>query len=56
MSRWSSYAPGAVHGHTSGKWVETTEVAPTILQLLGLDPNQLRAVRIEHTQVLPGIR
>ena len=33
--------------------VETTQVAPTILQLLGLDPNQLQAVQIEHTDALP---
>lgn len=33
--------------------VETTRIAPTILRLLGLDPNALQAVRIEHTQVLP---
>jgi len=38
---------------TSG--VETTQVAPTILHLLGLDPRQLQAVRIEGTRVLPGI-
>ena len=35
--------------------VETTQVAPTILQLLGLDPNSLQAVQQEGTQVLPGI-
>jgi len=35
--------------------VETTQIAPTILKLLGLDPNQLQAVRIEHTAaLLPG--
>ncbi len=33
--------------------VETTQIAPTILKLLGLDPNALQAVQIEHTQVLP---
>ena len=33
--------------------VETTQIAPTILQLLGLDPNALKAVQIEHTAVLP---
>ena len=32
--------------------VETTQIAPTILQLLGLDPNSLAAVAAEHTQVL----
>ena len=35
--------------------VETTQIAPTILRLLGLNPNALQAVRIEHTAVLPGI-
>jgi hypothetical protein len=33
--------------------VETTQIAPTILQLLGLDPNQLESVQIEHTAALP---
>jgi arylsulfatase A-like enzyme len=33
--------------------VETTQIAPTILQVLGLDPNSLRAVQIEHTALLP---
>jgi hypothetical protein len=36
--------------------VGTTEIAPTILALLGLDPGALQAVRIEHTAVLPGLR
>jgi Type I phosphodiesterase / nucleotide pyrophosphatase len=49
------YAPGTVSRSQSSAWVETTQVAPTILRLLGLDPNGLRAVRIEGTQVLPGI-
>ena len=35
--------------------VETTQVAPTILALLGLDPNKLTAVQSEGTQVLPGL-
>jgi hypothetical protein len=35
--------------------VENTQIAPTILSLLGLDPRALQAVRIEGTQVLPGI-
>jgi hypothetical protein len=49
------YAPGAVPHSTPHAWVETTQVAPTILHLLGLDPNSLQAVQIEGTQVLPGI-
>jgi hypothetical protein len=35
--------------------VETTQVAPTILALLGLNPNALTAVQVEGTQVLPGL-
>jgi len=35
--------------------VETTQIAPTILVALGLDPDKLDAVRIEGTQVLPGL-
>jgi hypothetical protein len=49
------YAPHAVKSGSNGQWVETTQVAPTILQLLGLDPNSLQAVQQEGTQVLPGI-
>ncbi len=49
------YAPGVVRPRSSDRWVETTQVAPTVLSLLGLDPNALQAVRIEGTEVLPGI-
>jgi hypothetical protein len=35
--------------------VETSQVAPTILQLLGLDPKALDAVRVEGTPVLPSL-
>ncbi|HEY1421051.1 MAG TPA: alkaline phosphatase family protein [Candidatus Dormibacteraeota bacterium] len=33
--------------------VETTQIAPTILDLLGLNPSLLKSVQIEHTQALP---
>ena len=36
--------------------VETAQVAPTILALLGLDPNRLISVQQEGTQVLPGLQ
>jgi hypothetical protein len=49
------YAPGSVRPSSSHRWVETTQVAPTILSLLGLDPDALQAVQIEGTRVLPGI-
>ena len=48
--------PGVGHGRVIGAPVETTEIAPTILALLGLDPGALQAVQIEHTAVLPGLR
>lgn len=35
--------------------VETYEIAPTILEALGLDPGKLTAVQKEGTQVLPGL-
>jgi predicted AlkP superfamily pyrophosphatase or phosphodiesterase len=34
--------------------VATTQIAPTILGVLGLDPDELEAVRLEHTRALPG--
>ena len=40
--------------HRVGAAVETTQIAPTILQLLGLDPNDLQAVQAEHTRSLLG--
>ncbi|HEX9316723.1 MAG TPA: phosphodiesterase, partial [Actinomycetota bacterium] len=33
--------------------VTTSQVAPTVLAALGLNPGKLDAARIEHTQVLP---
>ena len=36
--------------------VQTTQVAPTILKALGLDPNALKSVRVEKTSPLPGLR
>jgi Type I phosphodiesterase / nucleotide pyrophosphatase len=35
--------------------VATSQVAPTILRALGLDPSALKAVRVEHTEALPGL-
>ena len=45
-----------IKAKTLGTPVETRQVAPTILSLLGLDPNSLDAVRQEGTSVLPGIQ
>jgi Type I phosphodiesterase / nucleotide pyrophosphatase len=41
---------------TVSSFVETAQVAPTILKALGLDPDALDAVRIEGTPVLPAVR
>jgi arylsulfatase A-like enzyme len=43
-------APDGVHDSAS---VQTKQIAPTILSLLGLNPRSLQAVRVEHTTVLP---
>ena len=40
--------------NTNYQFVETKQVAPTILKFLGLDPNALDAVKMEGTAVLPG--
>jgi len=36
--------------------VQTNQIAPTILALLGLKPHELQAVQAEHTKVLPNLR
>jgi hypothetical protein len=43
---------GAAGGTAVTAPVETTQIAPTILELLGLNPDELEAVRIEETQPL----
>ncbi|HKW07819.1 MAG TPA: alkaline phosphatase family protein [Candidatus Dormibacteraeota bacterium] len=42
-------------GKTVTSSVETTQIAPTILELLGLNPQALQAVKAEGTKVLPSI-
>ncbi|HLZ12423.1 MAG TPA: alkaline phosphatase family protein [Candidatus Acidoferrum sp.] len=44
-----------VEAHTVNSFVETAQVAPTILKILGLDPDALDAVREEGTPVLPSL-
>jgi arylsulfatase A-like enzyme len=46
-------APGAA-GSRIRAGAQTTQVAPTILRLLGLDPLALIGVKAEGTPVLPG--
>jgi hypothetical protein len=47
--------PGLGSGKTVSTSVGTTQVAPTILRALGLDPKLLQAVVKEQTAVLPGL-
>ena len=47
---------GAQAGAVVSDQVGTVQVAPTILALLGVNPQLLQAVRSEHTAVLPMIR
>ena len=44
-----------LHQRTVSAPVATDQVAPTILEALGLDPNALDGVRIEGTPVLPDV-
>ena len=44
-----------LHARAVTSFVETAQVAPTILKLLGLDPESLDAVQKEGTPVLPGL-
>ncbi|MDP9044613.1 MAG: alkaline phosphatase family protein [Pseudomonadota bacterium] len=46
----------ALESRTVARRVETTQVAPTILRTLGLDPRLLHSVAVEGTRVLPGLR
>ncbi|MDB6084905.1 MAG: type phosphodiesterase/nucleotide pyrophosphatase [Gammaproteobacteria bacterium] len=46
----------SLHPRTVESFVETSQVAPTILKVLGLDPRELEAVRVEGTPILPGLR
>lgn len=40
---------------TLSTFVQTAQVAPTILEALGLDPSSLQTVQLEGTQPLPGL-
>lgn len=52
---------GLTSGHTVNPGIvrapaNTTQIAPTILELLNLDPNALQAVRLEDVKVLTGVK
>ena len=44
------------HGSRSTQPVSTTQIAPTILQLRGLNPRALQGVREDGTPTLTGVR
>jgi len=48
-------AGSGIGKHEVGEQVSLTQVAPTLLGRLGLDPNQLQAVTVEHTAALPSL-
>jgi arylsulfatase A-like enzyme len=45
----------ALPARTFAGRVQTTQIAPTILQALGLDPRRLEAVRLDGTRALPDL-
>jgi Type I phosphodiesterase / nucleotide pyrophosphatase len=45
----------AMHGGVLKTPVATSQVAPTILRALGIDPDSLHSVQVEQTKVLPGL-
>jgi len=45
----------ALTGATLTNPVNTAQIAPTILAVLGLEPSRLQAVQNEETQLLPGL-
>ena len=49
------WGPGIGHRRVDER-AETTQIAPTILRLLGYSPNELQAVRAEGTETLPELR
>jgi hypothetical protein len=45
----------ALHSNVLKSPVATSQVAPTILRALGINPENLKAVRVEKTRALPGL-
>jgi hypothetical protein len=43
------------HPHRIDGAVQTTQIAPSILRVLGIDPRELQAVRTSHVKTLPGL-
>ncbi|MCI4677151.1 alkaline phosphatase family protein [Rhodoblastus acidophilus] len=47
--------PQLIHASINAP-VETTQIAPTVLKLFGLDPDELDGVKLEGTTPLPGLQ
>ncbi len=45
----------SLQGTTNSQTVSTTQIAPSTLQALGLDPNLLQGVKLDGTTALPGL-
>lgn len=50
------WGAGIAKGRTVTNPVETVQIAPTILSMLGFDPANLKAVQLEGTKVLPKLK
>ncbi|HWT35016.1 MAG TPA: alkaline phosphatase family protein [Paraburkholderia sp.] len=50
-----SFPDGCYHGKKVERRVTTTQVAPTILRALGIEPDALHSVKVEGTRALPGL-
>jgi predicted AlkP superfamily pyrophosphatase or phosphodiesterase len=50
-----SFPDGRHQCKTVERRVSTTQVAPTILRALGVDPDELHSVKVEGTRALPGL-
>ena len=42
-------------GRVDKTWVPTTQIAPLVLRILGMEKMDLQALHQEHTPALPGI-
>lgn len=44
------------HGHRFAMRVSTTQLAPSMLQVLDLSPDLLQSIQSQHTKALPGVQ
>ena len=53
---WAAWNGAGAQGTVNRAQVQTSQVAPTVLAALGLNPNALKAVQLEGTPLLPGVK